>query len=62
MHSHPVYVVYVLDGGKVKLGSADGESAHVELKAGDVMWREAETHTAENTGSANLHAVFVELK
>ena len=63
MHSHPAYVVYVLDAaGKVKLTSSDGESAQVELKPGDVMWREPETHMAENSGSANLHAVFVELK
>jgi quercetin dioxygenase-like cupin family protein len=62
MHSHPAYVVYVLDAAKVKLTSSEGESAQIELKPGDVMWREPETHTAENSGTANLHAVFVELK
>jgi beta-alanine degradation protein BauB len=63
MHSHPAYVVYVLDAAaKVKLTSSDGQSAQVELKPGGVMWREPETHAAENSGSSNLHAVFVELK
>src|SRR5712691_8247685 len=62
MHSHPDYLVYALGGGKVKLTAGSGESTEVEISAGDTMWREAEEHSALNTGSAELVALFVELK
>ena len=62
LNSHPDYLVYVLSDGTVKLTSASGESAEVELKTGDVMWREAEEHSAENSGTTELLALFFELK
>ena len=62
MHSHPDYLVYALSGGNVKLTSAAGESVEVEVKTGEVMWREAEDHATENVGATDLHALFVELK
>jgi len=62
MHSHPDYLVYALEGGQVKLTAASGESAEVEINAGDTMWREAEEHSALNTGNSELVALFVELK
>ena len=62
MHSHPDYLVYALEGGTVKLTAAGGDSADVEINAGDTMWREAEDHSALNTGSTELVALFVELK
>lgn len=62
LHSHPDYLVYALSGGTVKLSDASGESADVEIKAGDTMWREAEEHSARNIGSTELRALFIELK
>ena len=61
-HSHPDYLVYALQGGTVKLTDASGESADVEIQAGDTMWREAEEHSALNIGATELLAIFVELK
>ena len=61
-HSHPDYLVYALEGGKVRLTSPDGESGEVDVSAGDVMWREAEEHSTENTGTTELRALFFELK
>ena len=61
-HSHPDYLLYALEGGKVKLTDASGQSAEVEIQAGDAMWREAEEHSALNIGTTELHALFVELK
>ena len=61
-HSHPDYLVYALEGGKVRLTSPDGESGEVDVSAGDVMWREAEDHSTENTGTTELRALFFELK
>jgi quercetin dioxygenase-like cupin family protein len=61
-HSHPNYLLHALQGGKVKLTDASGQSAEVDIQAGDTMWREAEEHSARNVGTTELHALFVELK
>ena len=62
MHSHPAYVIYGLGDGMVKFNSPSGESADVELKAGDVMWREPEEHAVDNLGSTDVDALLFELK
>jgi quercetin dioxygenase-like cupin family protein len=62
MHSHPAYVIYGLEGGKVKFNAPSGETAEIELKAGDVMWREPEEHAVDNIGSTEAHALLFELK
>jgi quercetin dioxygenase-like cupin family protein len=61
-HSHPDYLLYALEGGQVKLTDGSGQSAEVQIQAGDTMWREAEEHSASNVGGTELHALFVELK
>jgi quercetin dioxygenase-like cupin family protein len=61
-HSHPDYLLYALEGGQVKLTDASGQSAEVDIHAGDTMWREAEEHSALNVGSTDIRALFVELK
>jgi quercetin dioxygenase-like cupin family protein len=61
-HSHPDYLLYALEGGKVKLTDAAGQSAEVDVPAGATMWREAEEHSALNVGTTEIHALFVELK
>ena len=62
MHSHPAYVIYGLEGGRVKFNSPSGETAEIEIKAGDVMWREPEEHAVDNIGSTEAHALLFELK
>jgi hypothetical protein len=62
LHGHPAYLVYGLSSGQVRLSSPTGESAEVEVAAGDVMWREPEEHSTENIGSTELRALFFELK
>jgi quercetin dioxygenase-like cupin family protein len=61
-HSHPDYLLYALVGGKVKLTDGSGQSAEVDIEAGDTMWREAEVHSARNVGPTEITALFVELK
>src|SRR4051812_23889671 len=39
LHQHPDGLVYVVSGGKVTFGSADGHSADVELPTGFARWR-----------------------
>ena len=62
MHSHPDYLVYMLQDGKVKFTTPSGETAELEVKAGDVMWRDAEEHATNNIGETEIHALFFEPK
>ncbi len=62
LHSHPNYIVYVLDNAKVKFTSASGESAEFDLPAGAVMWRDAEEHATTNVGGTEVRALFFEPK
>jgi quercetin dioxygenase-like cupin family protein len=62
MHSHPSHAVYSLTGSTLKFTSADGKTKTVTTKAGQVVWRKAETHTVENTGKTESHALDIELK
>ena len=62
MHSHPPFVVYVIKGGKIRLHDADGKTTEVELKAGDVIYRDPVTHWGENIGTTETDEILVELK
>jgi quercetin dioxygenase-like cupin family protein len=62
MHSHPAYVIYVLEGGRSRNYASDGKVTEIELKTGDVLFREPLTHAAENIGDKPLHMILVELK
>jgi quercetin dioxygenase-like cupin family protein len=42
--------------------AADGKTAETEFKAGDVIYRDAVTHWAENIGTTTIHLILVELK
>ena len=61
-HSHPAYVTYVITGGTVRNHFADGKTAEAELKAGEVLYRDAVVHWAENIGTTPIHLILVELK
>ena len=62
VHSHPAYVIYVLEGGRYRNYAADGKTTEGELKTGDVLYRDPLTHAAENIGSTTMHMILVELK
>ena len=61
-HSHPAYVIYVIEGGKVRMHGVDGSVVEAEFRTGDVLYREAVTHWAENIGTTTIRLVLVELK
>ena len=61
-HSHPAYVIYVIEGGKVRTHGTDGTVIEAEFKTGDVLYREAVTHWAENIGNTTIRLELVELK
>ena len=61
-HSHPAYLIYVIEGGKFRNHATDGTVSDGEFKTGDVIYREPVTHWAENTGDTTIRLVLVELK
>ena len=61
-HSHPAYVIYVIAGGKVRMHGTDGTATEAEFKTGDVLYRDAVTHWAENIGNTTIRLELVELK
>jgi len=62
LHSHPAYVIYVIEGGKARTHGTDGTITEAEFKTGDVLYREAVTHWAENIGNTTIRLELVELK
>jgi len=62
VHSHPAYVIYVLEGGRYRNYASDGKITEGELKSGEVLFREPLTHAAENIGDKPLQMILVELK
>src|SRR6266481_3895913 len=62
VHSHPAYVIYVLEGGRYRNYASDGKTTEGELKTGEVLYRDPLTHAAENIGDTPLHLILVELK
>lgn len=62
MHSHPDYLVYVLEGGTNLTTPKDGKPETTELKKGQLFWRKAVTHTAENIGKTKIHLLLIEIK
>ena len=62
LHTHPAYVIYVLEGGKMRNHAADGTTSETEFVAGQTIFREPLTHWAENIGTTTVRVLLVELK
>ena len=62
VHSHPAYVIYVVEGGKYRNYASDGKITEGTFKDGEVIYRDPLTHAAENIGDKPMHFVLVELK
>ncbi|HET9794782.1 MAG TPA: cytoplasmic protein [Thermoanaerobaculia bacterium] len=62
MHSHPAFVTYVIEGGKIRNHFADGRVVEAELTTGGVLMREPQTHWIENIGETTLRFLVVELR
>ena len=62
-HSHPFgVVVYFFSDAKLKTRLPDGGTAEDSRRAGDAIWRDPVTHSGENIGSTELHALVIEPK
>jgi beta-alanine degradation protein BauB len=62
MHSHPDYLIYVIEGGTTKSTTQDGKIETIVFKKGQTLWRNATTHATENVGKTKIHLLLVELK
>jgi quercetin dioxygenase-like cupin family protein len=62
MHSHTAGILYTLSGANMRVTHSDGTKSDVAGKADDVLWREPVTHSLENIGTTEAHAIAVELK
>jgi hypothetical protein len=54
-------IQYVIRGGKARFHTPT-ESTDMELKPGQVIWRDAGVSTLENVGDTDIESVFVHLK
>ena len=61
VHSHPAHLAIALTPAKVKV-KQDGKTSYGEVPAGEVMYFDAEVHSAENVGGAGTRFYLVEMK
>lgn len=61
-HTHPDHIIYALTNSKVRITSEDGKASDIELKPGQVVFLEAQSHSAENIGKTDSHNLVIELK
>jgi hypothetical protein len=62
MHSHPDAVAVFLNEGKVRFTFPDGKTQDSIGKAGDAQFTPAQVHNPENTGTAAMDGLVIELK
>jgi quercetin dioxygenase-like cupin family protein len=62
MHSHPPGVVFYLANATFRTTHPDGTILDTPVTEGQVIWREATTHAAENAGKTEAHAFAVEMR
>ena len=62
MHSHPDGVLITLAAATLRSTTPSGTSTTVTTVDGGVNWAPAVSHSIENVGSTEAHALLVELK
>ncbi len=61
MHHHPDHAIYAVKGGKMRLTSG-GKTQEMDIKAGSVMFLDAQDHEAKNIGNTTVELVVMEMK
>jgi beta-alanine degradation protein BauB len=61
LHHHPDHVVYVRNGGKMKL-TIQGKTDLMNFETGKTLFLTEQSHEVENVGSTTVDLLVVELK
>lgn len=61
-HSHPDHVAYIASGGTLSITEQGKEPQDIVATDGQVLWLDAQTHSAVNVGQTDIKIVVVELK
>jgi quercetin dioxygenase-like cupin family protein len=61
-HSHPDHFAYAMSACTLSITPEGGKAETVETKAGQVLWLNAVTHSAENPGKTECKLLVVDLK
>ena len=61
MHHHPDHAVYAVKGGKATLTSG-GKTQEMDIKAGSVLFLEAQDHEVKNVGKTTIDLIVMEMK
>lgn len=61
-HAHPAHVLYVLEPFTISFRFPDGRTGVRQVKAGEVLYSEAVTHSPTNIGDTDAHGILIELK
>jgi hypothetical protein len=62
MHTHPPGLVYSFSDAKLRVTPPEGKSSDVAAERGHVSWRDSTTHSLENIGTTEAHALAIEMK
>jgi len=61
LHTHPDFIIYVLEGGTLETKTKDGTIQMLELKPGMGLVGGGLTHSGKNTGSTTVKLVFADI-
>lgn len=62
MHTHPVQIMYCLEGGQLTVNYQNGKKQTVNIKPGDAMQAPADPpHTTRNSGTTNISFLEIEI-
>lgn len=63
MHEHHFpHVLYAIEGGVVQTSAPNGNVTTVEVRPGQALWREPQSHSTRNIGPTTVRIVEVEIK
>ena len=61
LHTHPDHVLYLAQGGTVRLYNKDGKSQVAELPTGAALLLPSETHAGINIGTTTIKFVVTDI-
>ena len=61
-HYHPDYVLYALSAFRRRFVLSEGREAVRDVRQGDIVFGQAQSHIGENVGATETHVLIVELK